>query len=180
MSIIPSTAITIDGTTAWTLFYGTIGEDGMRDYDALNRPCNACYGYGQEATAHDGTVAGGYVDCPDCAGTGRHCFTLDVECVLPMCVNGQRGYWQDGHPCGYCNATGTSQLSVHVVEVLPIVYNWNDWMTKPLVSIERDGSAVLVENRIDGFCEKVTDITLPADAAAGKFAVRLEIHKAQA
>jgi hypothetical protein len=113
-------------------------------------------------------------------GTGRR-RTLDVECVLPMCVNGKRGYWQDGHPCGRCRATGTYQLSVHVVEVLPIVATFDqrlplfihDSGLKAVVVLRSDGRA-WIWDRADTNRE-ITG-TLPADAAPDKYAVRLAVH----
>jgi hypothetical protein len=162
MSIIPSTAITIDGTTAWTLFYGTIGEDGMRDYDALNRPCDTCNGRGFRPLKEGPTVGIMVIEnglsplggCPDCDCTGRHCFTLDVQ-----------------EPCR-CKADcgDINQLAAHVVEVLPIVEENEDAYHDP---------ETISADMLGGFWHGNRQISLSDDAAAGKFAIRLEIHKAQ-
>jgi hypothetical protein len=108
-------------------------------------------------------------------GTGRR-RTLDVECVLPMCVNGKRGYWQDGHPCGRCRATGTYQLSVHVVEVLPIHDHCADY--KPADHICRAWQDERWYWHRSDLGDRPTEeiVTLSTDAAPGMFAVRLAVH----
>jgi hypothetical protein len=165
MSVIPHTAITIEGDTAWWVKPAAL-QDGLTDPKSawmFNRPCDTCDGSGSFPAIQSQTDP-----CPDCAGTGRHTFTLDVQ--LPWAAKAVNNIFTDEVE------QATRQITVHILEVLPIVYDWNDWMTKPLVSIEQDGSAVLVENRIDGFCEKVTDITLPTDAASGMWAVKMALH----
>jgi hypothetical protein len=109
-------------------------------------------------------------------GTGRR-RTLDVEC--DNCEGDGFDIPEDRSTCWNCNGVGTYQLSVHVVEVLPIV--------------ERDGSigiaGRLVTHHVttglmgssvttsiwDGI-EHLKFITLPADAAPGMYAVRLAVH----
>jgi hypothetical protein len=169
MANIRSTAIAIDGDTATLI---------VRNHDRWfwetehDRPCDTCEKDRKTLDSDEPSD----VYCPECDSTRRHTFTLDVKCVLPMCVNGQRGYWQDGHPCGYCNATGTSQLSVHVVEVIPI-YDWNS----PELP-KGDGSPYIVLDS-PGYelpClwngTQWSDAPLPDDAAPDMFCVRLAVH----
>jgi hypothetical protein len=156
---IPSTAIAIDGNTAWwvRVFNGAA--------DAYNRPCDTCDTY-------DGLGCIGFPDgyddpCPDCHGTGRHTFTLDVREPCRSDVD----RWND-----------IKTLSVHVVEVLPII----EWDTVdlglphpvPCMTIDPHGNALEADEAgVDWF--KAHDRTLPPDAAPGMFAVRLAIHKGE-
>jgi hypothetical protein len=151
---ISHTDIAIDGTTAWL-----VGPDYTPAFIAtINRPCDTCDGIGSQClNGHDHADCPWTSQCRDCGGTGRHTFTLDVQCVLPMCVNGKRGYWEDGSPCGYCNASGTRALSVHVVDVLELV---------------ESGWFYTVATR-GGFSKPTT---LPTSAAPGKYAVQIEVH----
>jgi hypothetical protein len=165
---ISHSAITIDGATAW-LVVECPPDSAPARWEQADKQCDTCGGCGEVA---DESLTLG-VACPDCDGTGRHTFTLDVECVLPMCVNGQRGYWQDGHPCGYCNATGTSHLSVHVVEVLPIYGK-----TQPPTEVRRfiakwrETEWVIADR--DAYTGQA--VNMPTDAANDVWAVRLAVH----
>jgi hypothetical protein len=160
---IPSTAITIDDTTAWWVI--DLKTAWRRKHD--NRPCDTCDGRKGTSGIIPYEYARYRTPCPDCHGTGRHCFTLDVEGECMSIANGRlRRY--DGFA-----------ISVHVVEVLEIV--------------ERDGSidmaGRLVTHHVttglmgssvttsiwDGR-EHLKIITLPADAAPGMYAVRLAVH----
>jgi hypothetical protein len=169
---VPSTAITIDGDTAWLVVpLSGYHPNVATTYTHYNRPCDRCHGTGRmlEDDASRPT-------CPDCHGTGQHTFTIDVECVLPMCVNGKRGYWQDGHPCGYCNATGTYQLSVHVVDVLPIHGATEHWPDATHLSLDEGNRTVWLWTWTgQGFDFTQNYCTLPADAAPDKYAVRLAV-----
>jgi hypothetical protein len=172
MSIIPSTAITIDGTTAWL-----VGPDYTPAFIAtLNRPCDTCDTY-------DGLGCIGFPDgyddpCPDCHGTGRHTFTLDVPCLC-MTLPGCNGPYKGG-PCG---GTGTRHIAVHVVEVMPIVA----WDTVdlglphpvPCMTVDPHGNGLEVTER-DAHDYFGINRATPTDTDPGMFAVRLEIHKAQA
>jgi hypothetical protein len=166
---VPSTAITIDGPTAWL-----VGPDYTPAFIAtLNRPCDTCEKDRKTLDSDEQSD----VYCPECDSTRRHTLTLDVECVLPMCVNGKRGYWQDGHPCGYCNATGTYQLSVHVVDVLPIHGATEHWPDATHLSMDESNRTVWLWTWTGQGFESTRDYcTLPADAADGMYAVRLAVH----
>ena len=101
--------------------------------------CPVCVGLGRYRYENQD------IDCLDCNGTG----IPDVE-IQSRCRDAQ---------CG-CGETGFIIHGVVTVGVaVPIVFNWNDWMVMPVVSVEQTGDVVLVRNRIDGFCEEVTDIT---------------------
>jgi hypothetical protein len=164
---IPSTDIDIDGTTAWLVI------DGPRpgEYDdrhEFNRPCDTC----------DGVECSMGWDCDDtlcqcpclhCHGTGRHTFTLDVQCDCPTESNPE--------PC-----MSITQLTVHVVAVLPIYAEDVPDEEVP------DGQSHIVYNEGVGEFDLLNwsddlghwrcdgTISLPASAAPGKYAVRLEVH----
>jgi hypothetical protein len=190
---IPSTAIAIDGDTAWWIVEHPLcpthapcdcGRFGLpfglphcklscelgsvtglaRALD-LDRPCDTwrpiCnrIGTGFGKPDHNG--------CPDCHGSKRHTFTLDVREPCRSDVD----RWND-----------IKTLSVHVVEVLPII----EWDTVdlglphpvPCMTIDPHGNALEADEAgVDWF--KAHDRTLPPDAAPGMFAVRLAIHKGE-
>jgi hypothetical protein len=166
---IAATAITIDGDTAWLAveYPAPLGKATIVSYRELDRPCDRCHGTGRMLEDDASRPR-----CPDCHGTGQHTFTLDVECVLPMCVNGKRGYWQDGHPCGYCNATGTYQLSVHVVAMLEIKDRPGGPMRSDGPMLYRFGPSWWGWSDSGDYIA----VTLPLDAAPGMYAVRLAVH----
>jgi hypothetical protein len=163
---ISSTDIAIDGTTAWLV----VDEANQIGFTHYGRPCDTCKGYGQEATAHDGTVAGGYVDCPDCGGTGRHTFTLDVREPCRSEVD----CWND-----------IKTFTVHVVEVLPIVdatapqqtvrADIIDWGEKH----HRNSPTRFVYMPADQTTAGTYLPAFPTSAAPGKYAVRLAIHESE-
>jgi hypothetical protein len=166
---IPATAITIDGPTAWWVI--DLKTAWRRKHD--NRPCDTC----AKIRAALGNATRNDEPCLSCGEIdGRHTFTIDVECVLPMCVNGKRGYWQDGHPCGRCRATGTYQLSVHVVEVLEIHGATEHWPDATHLSMDEGNMTVWLWTWTgQGFDFTQNYCTLPADAADGMYAVRLAV-----
>jgi hypothetical protein len=167
MRIIPQTHITIDGDTAWWVTGDPIASSEAWAM-TICRPCDTCDGVGK--TIQQGRDTRSWQTCPDCHGTGRFTFTLDVPCLC-MTLPGCNGPYKGG-PCG---GTGTRQITVHVVEVLPIdavigaclAHKW------PHVLVGHGLSVLCGGPGTDG----VTSITLPASKAVGKYAVRLAIHK---
>jgi hypothetical protein len=165
MTIIPSTAITIDGNNAWLVI------DGPRpgEYDdrhEVNRPCDTCNGTGAHILdeLEDDRSFWKTEDCHACDGTGRHTFTLHVEGERLSIANGRlRRY--DGFA-----------IPVHVVEVLPIHDRPNGPQNTDGPMVYLFGSCWWVWRSVGNY----EVVTLSEDAAPGMFAVRLAIHKAQA
>ena len=62
-----------DGTEAW------LEDDRGFDAHALARTCDTCEGTG----LIDRHISGD--ECPDCHGSGRHCFDITVECSGDDC-----------------------------------------------------------------------------------------------
>jgi hypothetical protein len=186
---IPHTAIAIDGNTAWLVMDEPDHDETMR-WANLDRPCDTC----------DGVECSMGWDCDDtlcqcpclhCHGTGRHTFTLDVECE--WCVGygyllGAPDHYEAGSdaviPCTdddgeECN-DGTRQLTVHVVAVLPIADEFDDGCDAlPSIELRGDGSYWLYDQDWVsdlGSSVKPTAVALPVSAAPGKYAVQLEVH----
>jgi hypothetical protein len=170
MSAIPASdiSIDIDGTTAWL-----VDTPGMSvGWELRNRPCDTCDGSG--TCFHGGPDV--LPRCPDCDGTGRRTFTIELEC--PIC-NGKRSEF-----CGYGDglpddnpscSMGVERVAVHVVEVLPIHDYCTDY--KPADHIchawRDDRWYWHRSERGDRPTEKI--ITLPDSAAPGMWAVLLAI-----
>jgi hypothetical protein len=154
---IPSTDITIDGDTAWLVVRNQDGWFWKTDH---NRPCDTCNGHGHvRQRLHDAPGIHRPVTCPDCHGTGRHTFTLDVQ-----------------EPCR-CKADcgDIATITVHVVEVLPI--GDKDTMGEGFLY----GGRHLGPNWIIvGGGSDQPNITLPDSAAPGKHAVHLAIKEKDA
>jgi hypothetical protein len=162
MSIIPSTAITIDGPTAWLV----VDESRVLFRKHANRLCDTCNGYPGPTQFEPRTC---------CDGTGRHTFTLEVK-PTPCTIN-------EDHYIGtmeWCACfPDIATVSVHVVEVLPIVA-WDIVdlglpHPVPCMTIDPHGNALEADEAgVDWF--KAHDRTLPPDAAVGMFCVRLAVH----
>lgn len=107
--MIPSDSIAIDGDTAWWL--ATPGQgvaDDLQQLRLLERSCDTCDG----EPIHMDTGA----ECHDCSGTGRHTFTIEVDCQ-ECDGSGEHDIGQGCWACQSCDGP----LSVHVVDVLPLV-----------------------------------------------------------
>ena len=63
-----------DGSAWWVI--DTHGDHRLQR-GWLDRPCDTCDG---EGNIWDDDDDGSY-DCPDCDGTGRHAFTIEVSCL---------------------------------------------------------------------------------------------------
>jgi hypothetical protein len=166
---IPRTDIAIDNETdtAWLV---AEGHTSFHD-----RPCDTCRGrkdfhptYGDHSKCPPKLCQYFGIGCPDCDGTGRHTFTLDVDTNV-----GWRGI-EDGPP------NLPDIFTVHVVQVLPIV----EWDTVdlglphavPCMTIDPHGNGLEVTER-DAHDYFGINRTLPASAAPGKYAVQLAIHE---
>jgi hypothetical protein len=174
---IAATAITINGDTAWLVVpLSGYHPNVATTYTHYNRPCDRCHGTGRmlEDDASRPT-------CPDCYGTGRHTFTIDVRCDL--CEG--HGAFMDVSPmkpCSSCRGAGVTTLTVHVVEVLPIYAEDVPDEQVP------DGQSHIVYNEGVGEFDLLNwsdelghwrcDGTIPlsADAAPGKYVVRMAVH----
>jgi len=103
--------------------------------------------------------------CPDCGGTGRHTFTIEVACEA----------CGDRHDIPIGDSSGGATLRVHVLDVLPIVENaeW-DGTTLPIIcrsTFDRDYFLRLpLPSHNEG-------ITLPPAAAPGQYAVKVQFHQ---
>jgi hypothetical protein len=133
-----------DGT-AWLVMPADPITDGIPDWwVALDRPCDHCKGTGAGRNRYK---------CSDCAGTGRHTFTVEVEFVTddPVSI--------------------TTDIRVSVVPgmVLPITG-------------EMDGGPLRIE-RVEGYQDEmigpddqfIRDVTLPPAAKPGMWCVQVKI-----
>jgi hypothetical protein len=178
---IKSTSVTIDGTTAW-LVVECPPDSAPARWEQADKQCDTCNGTGRNIKPSTCEL----VVCPGCHGSKRHTFTLDVECE--WCVGygyllGSPDHYEAGSdavfPCTddageECN-DGTRQLSVHVVEVLPIHDHCADY--KPADHICRAWQDERwYWHRSSRWVTTEKIVTLPADAAPGMWAVRLAVH----
>jgi len=155
----------VDDGHAWWVCVGDVQTiEGVSEilFD-LDRPCDSfrpvCnrIGPGFGKPDHRG--------CPDCDGAGWH--TFDIE-VAHTYIGGVGGYWLP------------VTFRVHVIDVLPIVDNEApEWFARNdhHIGIGRDEWAEY-NGRLPGDHEPrwITDLTLPPDAAPGKWLVRLAVH----
>ena len=176
MTTIPQTDIAIDGDTAWL-----VDTPGMSvGWEQRNRPCDTCEGSGHvRKRLHDAPGIHRPVTCRNCGGTGRHTFTLDVEC--DECnESGKLG----SDACWKCYAIGSKDITVHVVEVLPIYGRLDSplpagvskWVWHSPNDLDADRRGTFLCEIIDNETQ-MTAVNLPAAAAPGMWAVRLAIHK---
>jgi hypothetical protein len=157
---ISHTAIAIDGTTAWWIV-----DDEDHLPQMWERPCDTCDGIGSQClNGHDHADCPWTSQCRDCGGTGRHTFTLDVQCgdsihlpFVPDLTDDDPLYVPGDRECSQCDESGTRTITVHVVDVLELV---------------ESGWFYTVATR-GGFSKPTT---LPTSGAPGKYAVRLEVH----
>jgi len=162
-----------DGTTALVVFGGVPGWTPI-GWEADNRPCVVCKGLGRD-------IADLVTPCPDCDGTGRHTFTIEVECtgkLVEVTDNGRFGLSCDGG-CGKEYPWGTLTFTVHVLDVLPIV---NEAGSKGIPGrvithnvMTGLGGTVVRTWLWDGL-EAREPITLPPAAQPGQWLVRLAVH----
>lgn len=146
-----------DGT-AWVVVECSHPNSAPAAWDQDDKPCGTCRGShrvkGPAQTAVD-------MDCPDCDGTGRHTFEVEVES------------WSGTHT--YDGSRSIRTLRVHVVPgmVLPIVDS-DDWV---------EGVDCIEANPYGEFWLHLASlpplaargITLPPAAKPGMWAVQLRI-----
>jgi DnaJ-class molecular chaperone len=115
--MIPRTHIEFndDHTEAWVVveqtdsgwLSGLMGADG---------PCDTCDGASVlRDEEHDdaGRVVGVvWEHCPDCDGTGRHTFTIDIECPVLTFEGSAIHDHPDVNPCPVCSGVTTYRVSV--------------------------------------------------------------------
>lgn len=181
--MIPADHIMIDGNTAWWVDHRPLRNnpalqavlDQTVTAKALDRPCDGCDGRGtisQVVTVPHVVTIRDAIYCPDCDGTGRHTFTIEVACEA----------CGDRHDIPIGNSSGGSTLRVHVVPdmVLKIVDNGHD-----LVRTYESGCVLEARHRDTKEAMHlyvklgvgVETITLPPAAQPGMWAVKLEVHQ---
>jgi hypothetical protein len=162
VSIIPSTAIAIDGATAWLIMDEPDHDETMR-WANLDRTCHTCGGTGTNRVNVNRSLKG-LKGCAPCCGTGRHTFEIPTSEVF---IAG------DGE-----NAIRITALTVHVVEVLLIypIFGVGD------ASLDRTIPHIMMDDTgawyLDGD-QGIRNITLSTSAAPGKYAVRLALHESE-
>jgi hypothetical protein len=141
----------------------------------LDQPCDTC---GGEGVVDDLDNDGAVVTCEWCDGTGRHTFTVEVECRSAYHEPTARRVHGECHYCKY--GIRTHHVSVVPGMVLPITEDTD-------VVPKHDPHIIQFDGRCGGepFVEFVpcngrglTDdpIALPPAARPGMWAVKLEVH----
>jgi hypothetical protein len=182
----PSTAITIDGPTAW-LVVECPPDSAPARWEQADKQCDTCNGVGWLTWTYLTKPGTKTFDCTDCHGTGRFTFTLDVECddsihlpFVPDLADDDPWYVPGDRECRQCDESGTYQLSVHVGEVLPIHGATEHWPDATHLSLDEGNRTVWLWTWTgQGFDFTRDYCTLSADAASGMYAVRLAIHKGE-
>ena len=164
-----------DRTTAWLVVSADPSEYGWDV--ALNRPCDTCDGSLEQLIVERGVVR-----CPDCHGSGRHCFEIEVrtECTCERrTIGGGAGWYDHATDCpvrsikGYLASDGWHFVRTLTVSVVPgmvlgplddgqFVGESDYWYEEP--------------NILRHFHDDQNDITLPDAAAVGMFAVWFNVH----
>ena len=169
--MIPSTAIHFndDDTLWWVTDLGTF-TDWEDDY--LERECDTCDGDGYVKPDKSHL-------CPDCDGTGRHTFTIEVENEEWHCEtcndSGISHTGDTASSCGYCPTDHTYSVSVVPGMVLRVVASDEPCdpaeLRNVIVSMD-NGSANYITER-----NSIATTTLPPDARPGMWAVQLQVHQ---
>jgi hypothetical protein len=154
--VIPASAIHFnDDGTAWSLLHELAQYVPATEFPEvwLDRSCDTCGGTGTWRALFADT----HGTCPDCDGTGRHTFTVEVA-------------WQTE-----VDAYQSETLRVSVVTVLPIVkHDEHSIVGRYIVQME-SGAFYLMSN--EDFPVTSEQITLPPDAKVGDWSVKLEVHQ---
>jgi hypothetical protein len=168
--MIPSSSIALseDGRQAWWV---------VRECDCDHRVSVGCHKTLRRADQSCDACGGdsdrwfrlGGSPCPDCDGTGRHTFTIEVEHHDAAYMT-----YQTGEP-----GTRTFRVSVVPGMVVPIVDNdAPEWYERSdhHIGMGQDENAEY-NGRIDTGTEPgyVRDVILPPDARPGMWAVQLQI-----
>jgi len=152
--------ITVDGDTAWYVPTqdNVVGDLNVTHIRLHDRPCDTCEDWFRNG---DGTIHSLGKRHPACDGTGRHTFEIEV-----------RDHWAGSLESVPTDWSDTSALRVHVLEVLPIVGDDDDWKA-PCIEIASEGNPPGLFTE-DGYY--VCNVPLPPVAKAGMWAVRLAVH----
>lgn len=158
----------------------------------LDRPCDTACNYGCDMYGDHGPLACENGCCPDCDGTGRHTFTIEVEasgCEHRYTDHGGGNYtaWEKCRDCkaardGYGMTPWVKRLRVHVAPgmVLPIYAKPSDGTEgEPKVTIlgpTDQGRVLGLYWRNYPHDNPAEVITLPPTAAPGMWAAQLAIH----
>ena len=156
-SILPDhIAFTDDGHAWW------VGAPSTYLLD-LVRPCDFCPTWFHGG--NDGSSPLGK-RCPDCGGSGRHVFTIEVDCLCASYVDGP-------YKSGPCGGTGFVRHRVSVVpgEVMPI-YDTDNRGAHPLAIVSAPSGFFRLDRDSSDDDYRVE---LPAAAEPGMWAVKLRI-----
>jgi hypothetical protein len=104
--VIPADHIAIDGDTAWVVIPERFTTHPPADWTSKDRPCDTCGGCGAVDIPEDEEHFNLTEPCPDCDGTGRHTFEIEVA--------------NPNRPDGWLFPARTLRVSVVPGMVLPI------------------------------------------------------------
>jgi hypothetical protein len=144
-----------DGTACWVIpdLMSILTDYGK---PPLDRPCDTCGGTLAQGQAPDDR-------CPDCGGTGRHTFTVEVGTYTP------NGIPDDPSIAIYCERR---RVSVVPGMVLPIVEHGTEANGYPFIT----KGLGWVMHHIPKAKAVRSVITLPPAAAPGMWAVKLAVR----
>jgi len=150
-----------DDGTAWLVEEALPDSPSGWPATRNDRPCDTCGG--SMYVWPEGSSFRSNTPCPDCDGTGRHTFTIEVE-----------------NDTYLIDPSFTYRVSVAPGMVLPIVSTGGAYLTSSAIVLADEGpvgSAVIV--RISGPLVTYHEIvTLPPAAKPGMWAVKLNVLKA--
>jgi hypothetical protein len=153
---------TVNGEAWWVM-----DEAPHSGLNAIDRPCDTCDGSGlRVASSPDGReVYHGPGLCPDCDGTGRHTFDIEVACEA----------CGDRHdiPIGNSSGGATYRVSVVLGMVLPIVDVVDECPEHSHLCVFYDRRTNRWSFSDDTKLDPVT--ALPPDAKPGMWAVKVAV-----
>ena len=156
--MIATTDICIDGDAAWVTFWPNENDEQLATWRVAHRQCDHCINGEYPIWDRNDDE----IECPDCDGSGRHTFDIEVECSCEASDEWCQHGWTDG-------------LRVSVVEVLPVV-EW-DGQPEGIACLDTLGNVWYPD--IDREGEPVHYLedhaVLPESAAPGKYVVRLRV-----
>ena len=158
-----------DGTAWWV----TDSNVAFIDYTGADRPCGGCDGR-KWCLGNDTPGLYDAIACPDCNGTGRHTFDVEVGCSV-RCSPADH-LFQGGATCSVCNGSSmlTYRVSVEPGMVLPIVnYGEHNIVGRYIVTNVESDSFYMMQNETFPVTSEL--ITLPSAASPGQYAVKVRI-----